>query len=176
MITNKLKLDDIDRKIISMIQDDPNLTHSQIAKHINRSQPTVGMRIKKLEKSGILQFQPGINFKKVALNLASVELETKNPEEIMEMARYCPFILNAMKLSGKNNVWVLLASSELEKLDKIVNFHFKQNPNILNVSKIELIFDFAKDFIFPIDFSTDDHHPDLENGCGIKCRYRITKK
>jgi DNA-binding Lrp family transcriptional regulator len=50
MISDKLKLDDIDRKIITLVQGDPNLTHTQIAEQINRSQPTVGMRIKKLEK------------------------------------------------------------------------------------------------------------------------------
>jgi len=102
MLSEKLKLDDIDRKIISLIQQEPNLTHTQIAKKINRSQPTVGMRIKKLEKSGILQFQPGINFKKVELFLAKVELKTKNPEEILEMAKFCPFMRNAFRLSGEN--------------------------------------------------------------------------
>ena len=76
MISEKLKLDEIDRQIITLIQEDPNLTHTQIAEKINRSQPTVGMRIKKLEKEGILQFQPGINFKKVDLFLATVELNT----------------------------------------------------------------------------------------------------
>ena len=53
MISEKLKLDDVDIKIISLVQEDPNLTHTQIAEKIDRSQPTVGMRIKKLEKSGI---------------------------------------------------------------------------------------------------------------------------
>ena len=86
MISEKLKLDDIDRQIITLVQDDPNLTHTQIAEQINRSQPTVGMRIKKLEKEGILQFQPGINFKKVALHLATVEINSDNPKEIMDMA------------------------------------------------------------------------------------------
>ena len=74
MISEKLKLDDVDRKIISLVQEDPGLTHTQIAEKIDRSQPTVGMRIKKLEKNGILQFQPGINFKLVDLQ----ELEFYN--------------------------------------------------------------------------------------------------
>jgi len=40
MISDKLKLDDIDRRIITLVQDDPNLTHTQIAAKIDRSQPT----------------------------------------------------------------------------------------------------------------------------------------
>lgn len=174
MLSEKLKLDDIDRKIISLIQQEPNLTHTQIAEKINRSQPTVGMRIKKLEKSGILQFQPGINFKKVELYLAKVELKTKNPEEILEMAKYCPFMLNAFRLSGENNICILLASSHLDKLDNIVNYHFRNNSEVLSVS-MEIIVDIAKDFILPIDFDSENHNPTIEDGCGDKCKYELAK-
>ncbi|MFX1525782.1 MAG: Lrp/AsnC family transcriptional regulator [Promethearchaeota archaeon] len=174
MISEKLKLDDIDRQIISLVQENPALTHTEIATKINRSQPTVGMRIKKLEKSGILQFQPGINFKKVDLHLATVELKTKNPEEIMSMARHCPFMLNAFRLSGEHNICILLASSKLQKLDNIVNYHFRNNPQISN-SSMEVVIEIAKDFILPIDFDSEDHDPTIEEGCGKNCKYKIAK-
>ena len=38
MISEKLKLDSIDKQIISLVQEDPNLTHTQIAEKIDRSQ------------------------------------------------------------------------------------------------------------------------------------------
>lgn len=174
MISDKLKLDEVDRQIISLVQDDPNLTHTEIASKINRSQPTVGMRIKKLEKNGILQFQPGINFKRVDLHLATVEIQTKNPGEILDMAKHCPFMLNAFKLSGEHNVCILLASSKLQKLDNIVNYHFRNNPQISS-SSMEIVLDIAKDFILPIDFDSEEHDPTLEDGCGEKCKYKIAK-
>lgn len=69
MISQLLKIDDIDRQIINLIQEDPNLTHTQIAEKINRTQPTVGIRIRKLEGLGALQFQAGINIKKADMFL-----------------------------------------------------------------------------------------------------------
>jgi len=174
MISEKLKLDDIDRQIITLVQENPNLTHTQIAETINRSQPTVGMRIKKLEKDGILQFQPGINFKKVDLFLATVELNTRKPEEIIEMAKFCPFILNAFRLSGEHNMCILLASSKLDKLDKIVNYHFRNNPDIHSCS-MEVVTEISKDLILPIDFDSEQHIPTLEEGCGEKCKLKIAK-
>ena len=174
MISDKLKLDDIDRRIITLVQEDPNLTHTQIAEQINRSQPTVGMRIKKLEKEGILQFQPGINFRKVDLFLATVELNTKRPDEILDMARFCPFMLNAFRLSGANNICILLASSKLDKLDNIVNYHFRSDPNVQSVS-LNMITEIAKDFILPVDFESEDHIPTLEDGCGDKCKFKMAK-
>jgi DNA-binding Lrp family transcriptional regulator len=174
MISEKLKLDDIDRQIITLVQENPNLTHTQIAETINRSQPTVGMRIKKLEKDGILQFQPGINFKKVDLFLATVELNTRKPEEILDMAKHCPFILNAFRLSGEHNMCILLASSKLDKLDKIVNYHFRNNPDIHSCS-MEVVTEISKDLILPIDFDSEQHTPTLEEGCGEKCKLKIAK-
>ncbi|MGQ4874551.1 MAG: Lrp/AsnC family transcriptional regulator [Promethearchaeia archaeon] len=174
MLSKKLKLDEIDRQIITLVQSNPNLTHTQIAERINRSQPTVGMRIKKLEKSGILQFQPGINFKKVDLFLSVVSISTKNPGEIMEMAKYCPFMLNAFRVSGEHNICILLASSRLDKLDKIVNYHFRKNPDVDKVS-MEIVEDFAKDFIYPIDFDSELNEPNDFEGCGDRCKYRLVK-
>jgi Lrp/AsnC family transcriptional regulator len=174
MISDKLKLDDIDRRIITLVQDDPNLTHTQIAEKIDRSQPTVGMRIKKLEKEGILQFQPGINFRKVDLFLASVELNTKHPDEILKMAKFCPFMLNAFRLSGSHNIMILLASSNLNKLDNIVNYHFRSDPEVTSVS-MNMVTEIAKDFILPIDFKSEEHTPTLEEGCGEKCKYRMAE-
>ena len=175
MISEKLKLDGIDKQIISLVQEDPNLTHTEIAEKIDRSQPTVGMRIKKLEKSGILQFQPGINFKKVSLFLATVEVNSKNPEEIMDMAKCCPFMLNAFRLSGDHNIFILLASSKLEKLDAVVNYHFRNNSDV-SMSSMEVVTEIAKDLILPIDFDSEDHEPNDEIGCGEKCKYKLAKK
>ncbi len=175
MLSERLKLDDIDRQIISIVQEDPNITHTDIAERINRSQPTVGMRIKKLEKSGVLVFQPGINFKKVNLFLATVEVKTKNPDDLMEMAKCCPFMLNAFRLSGEHNISILLASSKLDKLDNIINYHFRRNPDIGSVS-MEIVTDIAKDFILPIDFESENHNPTIEDGCGERCKFKIAKK
>jgi len=175
MLSERLKLDDIDKQIISIVQDEPNITHTEIADRINRSQPTVGMRIKKLEKSGVLQFQPGINFKKVNLYLAIVSLKTKDPDKIIDMAKFCPFILNAFRISGDYNIFMMLTSSKLEKLDMVVNYHFRNNPEVQSVS-MEIVTDIAKDLILPIDFDSDIHDPNLEHGCGEKCKYKIAQK
>ena len=174
MISDKLKLDDIDRKIITLVQGDPNLTHTQIAEKIDRSQPTVGMRIKKLEKEGILQFQPGVNFKRIDLFLAAVELNTKRPDEILEMAKFCPFMLNAFRLSGSHNIMILLTSSKLDKLDNIVNYHFRSDPAVTSVS-MNMITEIAKDFILPVDFESEEHIPTLEEGCGHKCKFKMAQ-
>jgi DNA-binding Lrp family transcriptional regulator len=175
MLSENLRLDEIDKKIISLVQDNPELTHTEIAEKVNRSQPTIGMRIKKLEQSGILHFQPGINFKNANLYMATVEIKTRDPEEIMEMARYCPFMLNAFRLSGEHNIFILMASTQLEKLDNIINYHFRNKKNVQRVS-MEIVTDIAKDLVLPIDFDLETNDPTIEDGCGPNCKWQKAKE
>ena len=160
--SEKLKLDDIDRKIITLIQGNPNITHSEIAQKVERSQPTIGMRLKKLRNSGVLKIQAGLNFKTVDIFLAFVYLKTDEPEMVLSQASHCPFMMNAYKLSGEYNIILTLASAKLDKLDGLVNSHFRNKEKIQSV-KMEVVVDIAKDLVLPINFALQD---ELDPGSG----------
>ena len=66
-ISETFGLDDLDKSIITLLQNQPNITHSKIAKEIGRSQPAVGSRIHRLEERGIVSAQFGLNFKSVSV-------------------------------------------------------------------------------------------------------------
>jgi hypothetical protein len=83
-------------------------------------------------------------------------------------------MLNAFKMSGTHNILILLSSSKLNKLDNIVNYHFRSNPEINSVS-MNMVTEIAKDFILPIDFKSEEHSPTLEEGCGTKCKYKMAE-
>ncbi|MFX1526756.1 MAG: Lrp/AsnC family transcriptional regulator [Promethearchaeota archaeon] len=171
----KLKLDKIDLKLISLLQEDPNLTHYQIAEIVNRSQPTVGTRLRKLKEKGILQLQAGLNFKKIGIQLAFVNLNTKNPEEIVDMVNHCPFMLNAFRLSGKYNLSILIANTDIKKLNNVVDQHFRDNSNVHEIL-LEFITDTVKNFVLPIDTDSELMFPNLEDGCSTNCKYCEYKK
>ncbi|MHA1728418.1 MAG: Lrp/AsnC family transcriptional regulator [Promethearchaeota archaeon] len=171
MISKQFDIDEVDKSIISLLQDHPNITHSAIAERIGRSQPAVGSRIHKLEERGIISSKFGINFKNSKIYLIKLEIASKKPEEVMEMGKYCPFIINVMKLSGRNNVMIFMACSSLKKIDAVIDYHFRNKDYITNV-KMDIITDFLKDFILPIDFEMDEHDPNSEIGCGEKCVFK----
>ena len=159
-----LKMDEIDKKIITLVQDQPNLTHTQIAEKVNRSQPTVGMRIRRLEEQGVLQFQAGINLKAADMYFARVDVLTNNPDNIYEIVKKCPFMLNAFRLSGNNDLSIMMAGFTIEDIDKIVNIHLRRDPDVMKV-KIDLITDIMTDFIIPFDFNFSRCECKLENHC-----------
>ncbi|MHA2006952.1 MAG: Lrp/AsnC family transcriptional regulator [Promethearchaeota archaeon] len=168
MISEKMGIDQIDCRIMELIQKAPNLTHTEIAKWVNRSQPTVGMRIKKLENLGVLKYQAGINIRVADLCFARIELQTKNPKKAIEDVKSCPFMLNAFRLSGDSNISILMVGLSFKDLDHVVNRHFRNDTDVINVH-IDVIADVINDFVLPIDLNLDYGKLKLEKVCCEKC-------
>ena len=169
MIDSILDIDEIDKNIIELIQQEPTLTHTEIAKKINRSQPTIGMRIRKLESNGVLKFQAGIDVRNLDLILARVELQTLEPDNVLKLARNCPYMLNALRLSGTSNISIFMASNKLSHIDNIVNNHFRKNPNVLSVH-LDIITDAIQDFVLPFSFDFDKCTMQASGECCGLCK------
>ena len=168
MISEKMGIDQIDCMIMELSQKAPNLTHTEIATHVNRSQPTVGMRIKKLEKLGVLKYQAGINIKVADLCFSRVEVQTKNPKKAINVVKNCPFMLNAFRLSGDSNLSILMVGLSYKDIDIIVNRHFRNDPDVIAVH-IDAISEVVNDFVLPIDLNLEQGELNLQNLCGEKC-------
>ncbi|MFX1412098.1 MAG: Lrp/AsnC family transcriptional regulator [Promethearchaeota archaeon] len=163
-----LSIDDDDKKIIEMIEKDPDITHSDIAKEIEKSQPAVGARIIKLERKNLLTKQVGFNVKNVDIKVAIVYISTKDVENIVEKIKNCPFINHAFKISGEFNVLCFIAASDLQTIEKLVDLCFRRDPNVINV-KTNILIESIHDFVVPIDFSIEKFDGRY---CGPGCNLR----
>ncbi len=150
-----LKIDDDDKKIIEMIEKKPSITHSDIAKEIEKSQPAVGARIIKLERKNLLTRQVGFNVKKVDIRVVIVYISTKDVEEIVKKIELCPFINHAFKISGEFNLLCFIAASDLKTIEKLVDLCFRKDPNVINV-KTNVLIESIHDFVVPIDFQIEN--------------------
>lgn len=148
-------LDDIDRKIIQYLQEDANMTHSRIAELLDRSQPAIGARIKKLEAKGLIATQIGVNFHELKeFNLVILNLKTNRVVDIMELSEFCPFIINAVKTSGDYNMTVFLASTNLKQLDNVIDRHFREKE-WTHALDMKLVTGIAKKLVLPVDFNVE---------------------
>jgi DNA-binding Lrp family transcriptional regulator len=163
-----LSIDDDDKKIIEMIEKDPDITHSDIAKEIEKSQPAVGARIIKLERKHLLTKQVGFNVKKVDIKVAIVFLSTKDVDKIVEKIQDCPFINHAFKISGEFNLLCFISASDLQTIERLVDLCFRKDKDVLNI-KTNILIDSIHDFVVPIDFQIESF-----NGryCGPGCHLK----
>ena len=149
-----LSIDEDDYKIIEMLEKDPSITHSDIAREIEKSQPAEGARIIKLERKHLLTKQVGFNLKKVDIKTAIVFVSTKDVEIIVDKIEKCPFVNHAFKISGEFNLLCFIAASDLQTIEKLVDLCFRKDPDVINV-KTNILIDSIHDFVVPIDFTIE---------------------
>nr|MDO8109390.1 Lrp/AsnC family transcriptional regulator [Candidatus Sigynarchaeota archaeon] len=151
-----LEIDNDDRKILSLIQKDIDITQAEIAGKINKIQPAVGARILKLERKHLLTTKYGIDLSKVKLPMAIVRLYAKNSKEVFESINSCPYVLNAFTTLGRTNITAMLVGPSIEKLEDIVENHFRSNPDIKHV-ELSVVMEPVNQTILPVDFNIEGH-------------------
>jgi DNA-binding Lrp family transcriptional regulator len=150
-----------------MIEENPDITHSEIAKEIDKSQPAVGARIIKLERKNLLKKQVGFNIKEVDIKVAIVYISTKDVEKIVEKIKTCPFINHAFKVSGEYNLLCFVAASNLQIIESLIDLCFRKDPNVINV-KTNILIESLHDFVVPIDFQIENYD-ETSTYCGPNC-------
>lgn len=172
MLNERLGIDEKDQHIIALLERNPGISQNEMAEIVKLSQPSVGMRIHKLRQKGILSTAVGMNFKKVKLYLAKVDISTTNTEKVLKSFDHCPFFLNGLIVSGTENLCLFFMSPDIVVLEGVVNYHVRAHPNVTGV-KMEIVISPVKDFIFPVSLyeeSTKDKK-EFKEKCS-HCPYR----
>lgn len=165
MFNKRLKIDDIDKLIITLLQENPEMTHSEISEKVNKSQPAIGARIIKLKRKHLLETQIGADFKEIDVKLAKIEMLTKDVSSILAKIEHCPFVINAFKTSGNTNLCAMISAPEIQIIDKMVDLCFRSDENVISVNTTYIISS-VKKLVLPLNF--DIEHFD-EFGCGRNC-------
>ncbi|KUJ99636.1 MAG: Transcription regulator, Lrp/AsnC family, partial [Thermococcales archaeon 44_46] len=81
-------VDELDRKIISILQEDARLSYREIAKKVGVAVGTVYNRIKRLEEEGIIRgFVPKLDYAKLGYDLTAIIGVKAQGKRIIEIER-----------------------------------------------------------------------------------------
>lgn len=160
-----LELDEKDRLIIKILQENPKISQTEIAKLVGLSQPSVGSRIKKLKELGIIDNSYGVNLKNSQMYILKVDIKCKKPDEILDSLRNCPFFLNGFVIAGNKNLIMLLVGEDLSTLEAIVDKHIRPNPEVYDVD-VGIIVRTEKSTIVPLNISFEKSKT---SSCGFNC-------
>lgn len=169
MLKEKLGLDEKDRKIISLLEDNPQMSQSEIAKEVNLSQPSVGVRIRKLTEKGAVHYMVGMNFRTVGLNLAKVDVTARDTPYLLEIFEGCPFFLNGLITSGEHNLCMFFMGEDVATLEAIIDRHLRSNAMVTDVN-FDVVVAPVKDFVFPVKLDIEDKTCEIEVNCE-ECAY-----
>ncbi|HDM22913.1 MAG TPA: AsnC family transcriptional regulator [Methanomicrobia archaeon] len=102
-----MKLDEIDRKILSILKEDGRISLTELGEKIGMSHVGVKKRLDKLYD--VIKVSPVINLEDLKFRVILVSIETQNYEnqkEIIEKFKNCPRILFILKTTGEYNTLI----------------------------------------------------------------------
>lgn len=149
MARKGVKLDEKDRKIITLLHDNHEISQEEIAKTVHLSQPSIAIRIKKLKDRGIINHIIGVNLNKVGVYITMVFVRTTNTTKILNMFRECPFFLNGFVISGEKNLMLLMAGEDLASLESIIDERLRPDEDVQSAD-FNIVISSIKDFVMPI--------------------------
>lgn len=162
---NLEKLDEADRKIVSLLVENPDISQSAIARHLKLSQPAICARMKRLRSSGIITHLVGVNLKKTKFYIAKVEMTAKDPWKVLDFFKNCPMYLNGLITSGKHNLCLFFISEKLQAIESCINHHIRKNPNVVDV-EFNVVITPDKDFVVPVKIWNEKRD---KSSCGKRC-------
>ncbi len=99
----QVKLDNIDRKILELLQANSNITNAQLASEIGLSPAPTLERVKKLENAGVIRSYHAV------IDMASIGMGV------------CTFVTVSLKGHNKENIEKFIAA--INKIDEVVECH-----------------------------------------------------
>jgi Lrp/AsnC family transcriptional regulator len=140
----KIKIDDIDKKILLLLQHDSTLTYKEIAKKINLSLSPVHDRIKRLEQEGVVERYVGILNKKMlgvgitVFSQVTLIRQTREVSQIFDIAiKQLPEVVECNFVSGSFDYLLKIIVADMEAYH---NFHQMKLSTIEGVSLINSFF------------------------------------
>ncbi|MBX2858421.1 MAG: Lrp/AsnC family transcriptional regulator [Cellvibrionaceae bacterium] len=136
-----LKLDKTDHKILELIQADASLSASEIAEHINLSQPPCWRRIKRLESEGIVERRVGLlNRKRLGLNVVvytEVKLTANGRQAVgkfEEKIRSFAEVTECYVMLGRVDFLLRIVTRDVESYEVFFRDHLSQLPGVQDIN------------------------------------------
>lgn len=130
-------LDEIDRHLLSLLQENSRITSTELARHVNLSPPGLQKRLKKLEASGAIDRYVTL-VKREALGLdllcfAQVTLAHHQPECVGQFCcqvKELPEVLECHHLSGEFDYLLKVVVPSHQHLEKLLSEKITRLPGV----------------------------------------------
>jgi len=158
------KLDDTDKKIITMINEDWEKGVSKIGRELGLSHTAVRSRLKRLKRD-IISVNCNIDIEKLGLKLFLICLEARFKSRVVDHVKNCPKIINYFDTYGDHNFVILAVAENSVTMESMIEQCF--SFNFTDITKYSVIPITNSPFMYqPIKFYT------YEEKKQMKCNFK----
>ena len=117
-------MDEVDKKIIALLQKEARIPLKSLGERVFLSSPAVATRIEKMEKDNIIEgYVTKINMEKLGYKLTAfinLKAESLYKDEVNTFLHNCPNVLECNCFEGDYTILVKVAFRSLEELDDFI--------------------------------------------------------
>jgi Lrp/AsnC family leucine-responsive transcriptional regulator len=129
-------IDEMDKKIMALLQHNARKSISQISKEVSMSQPSVKERIIKLEEKNIISgYNTAYNLR--AMNRGTttfILIKTEHCQEITNFCENAREVTDLFRISGEYNYLIKVQTSSIEELAEFQDSLIKFGPSKSHIS------------------------------------------
>jgi len=152
-----MEIDEIDRKILSVLMHNAKLPYTEVAKEVHVSGGTVHVRMKKMEEMGIIKgFQLVIDPAKLGYDITAylgIYLEKSSYyEEVIEAFREIPEMVSAHYTTGNYSIFARIICRDTKHLLEILH---NKVQKISGIQRTETFISLEENINRPLNISGD---------------------
>lgn len=122
-----MKLDNIDRKILSILQENAKITNALLAKEVGLSPAPTLERVKKLEQSGLIQsYHAELDTSKIGLGVAvflqaSLQGSRKSlMDSFLEKIQSIPEVVECYHITGSSDFLIKILTKDIQTYNQFI--------------------------------------------------------
>lgn len=131
------KVDEIDKKIISILHEDARISYTDLAKQVELSRVAVQARINHLVEKGVIErFTAVINPAKIGIHVSAffnVEVEPKYLELVAQQLENEPAVTSLYHMTGPSKLHMHGIFTDNQEMERFLNEKLYPVPGVVSV-------------------------------------------
>lgn len=127
-------IDEMDRRILSLLQQDARLPNAEIARRVGMAPSATLERLRKLEERGVIQgYECRVDARKLGLGTTAfifIKSTDRGDHETGERLKQNPNVLEVHHITGEDCYLVKVRASDTEELGRMLRAEFNNLPNV----------------------------------------------
>lgn len=152
-------IDDIDKQILSIVQNDGRISNAEIARQVNLAASAVLERIRKLEERGVIKgYSASVDPKAVGFGLtAFVSVRTSDcGDGTDELLAQIPEVLEVHDVAGEDSYLLKVRASSPEDLAVLLREKLRSIPTVVTTRTTVVLQTVKETSALPLDRCTDE--------------------
>lgn len=147
-------INDVDRKILNIIQKDARIANSEIARQIGLAPSAVLERLRKLEERGVIRgYATEINAAEIGFGLTAFVFVKTNEcgDGTDELLAQIPDVLEVHDVAGEDSYLLKVRAKTTEDLARLLREKIKILPNVLSTRTTVVLHTIKETTALPIE-------------------------